>query len=183
MGSQLISFRVSGRLGDWLTRRHRLSAAGWSGWSLSEYARQELVAFADLQAQALQRVDLTVAELNLLADVCSGDLPDLGTATSTPLMAMSLADAVHGEDVGLYGGKWDVDERALLAKISRWDPLTDLAVRYALAAWWQGVHEPTAVGWHRVGLRPRLPINGAPEVGAVSLGQRPDDDASTHTGE
>jgi len=96
-------------------------------------AQRDLLRYYDLLALALREADLTLAEANAIADANNGTGNIVGD-TITPRYAWAnVADSP-----GL-GGKWNIDQDALVAKMRAWDPLRAVAVADAVERFWTAV--------------------------------------------
>jgi hypothetical protein len=145
-----ISFRDSD-LRAWLLGLQELS---FSPASAGQAAREELTTWRAVQQMALRRHVLPLSWACLLADVLNGTITHPGIGA---LLALELEDAFRPDVLGRsdqYGDKHGVDEASLLAWARELDPVSDLALRRAFAAWWSDqASEATVAGFATVGLR------------------------------
>ncbi|MHB1762669.1 MAG: hypothetical protein ACYCS4_08020 [Acidimicrobiales bacterium] len=147
-----VHLRLSDDLASWLETRTELTA---SQSSLSAEVVQELNMWRMAQSVELKRVGFTVAEASCLADIHNGVivLQGLGHMVAAGLMdVMQQYDPNNPLDES-YGARWDVDERALLAKAMKLSTVGDYALACALAEWWSEQKPATADGFRSVGIR------------------------------
>lgn len=104
-----------------------------------QVAARDLGRYYDLMALALASVDLTLGEASLMVDATNGTMIDLTTAQ---MLAAEIADSL--ED-GL-AEKWDVDGRALVAKINGWSLAQRLAVCDAVERFWGAGYQVGSTG-------------------------------------
>ncbi|MGK5677653.1 hypothetical protein, partial [Actinoplanes sp. URMC 104] len=88
----------------------------------------------------LRKLSFTLGQIDCIADVLNGTAL---TPTLGQIVWMELADAFEiardspVPDHSSYGFKWSIDEQALLERVSRINPIADLALRDAVARWWK----------------------------------------------
>ncbi|MDA0252291.1 MAG: hypothetical protein O3A42_15320 [Actinobacteria bacterium] len=102
----------------------------------------------------LAAVTFTENEANTLAGVHSGTIPGLALG-QLAYYEMSDAFQIAGPTPGVssYGEHFGIDEKALLTKLHGLTPLGDLALRLAIARWWELPEENRDVdGYRRVGI-------------------------------
>lgn len=162
-----LHFRASERASGWLDRQAELTHAG----TRHAAAKAVVEAFPDLLAAELHRVRLTLAQACCLGDVLNGSMFEMHFGTRLGLAYAECYDAFRlaREDtsgnplpvphLSSYGAKWGPEgsdpvkwEQDLLDLLGRLGPAADLALRGAVAAWWDEGQPGTAAGFASVGL-------------------------------
>jgi hypothetical protein len=149
MATNPINLRLNDDQAAWISDRSRRALTGESA---GQRVKTELDLWRSVQEAELARLKLTLAELNLLADIMNNPIP---APVAGGYAVLELIDARAGQE-GLYGAKWGVDEAALLDKLSRLGPAGDYALVDAISRWWQqGDHSHNqAAAWEAVGIKP-----------------------------
>ena len=145
MASPTIHAAIPEDLAEWVTRRETLRG---ETRTLSRATISELRTFRDLLDAELTRHRWSLAELELLARSTMGTTAGPGAASSPGAMFGAVFDARRLGDV-----PDDEATAALLDKLGRLSPAADMALAYAVAAWWADRHEHTALDWESVGIR------------------------------
>jgi hypothetical protein len=137
-------------------------------------AQAELGMWRDALDGELRRVRLTLAQASCVADVLNGTALTPGVSGTLGIVYAECYEAFRlaredrsGNplpaplgDVSSYGAKWGPEgtgpakwEQELLDYLGRLGPAADMALRDAVARWWDGAFLPTAEGFAAVGLR------------------------------
>ena len=125
---------------DTYTRSRIDQFAQWCGEPAATTAANFLAAvIASLESEA-KRIAFTEAEAGVLCAVIQNDFT-LNTGFIGPRIVANLADAFYlarqqGGELSSYAGQFGIDEDALLEKLRGLGPLPDLALRIAIAKWW-----------------------------------------------
>lgn len=152
--------RLPDDVAEWLADLAAVTASGLMPAATVPDAVRLIMATLDVE---LRRLPLTVGEASLLAEVRGGPILDagLGIGVGSGIMLMDLADATDPgwADQTLLAeleAKHSLPEGGvarLRAKLETLGPAADLALRLALARWWQHDLPATAEGFRQVGLR------------------------------
>ncbi|MEA5645676.1 MAG: hypothetical protein R5N65_09125 [Cutibacterium granulosum] len=145
MASPTIHAAIPEEVAEWITHREALRG---EARTLSRAAVSELWRFHTLLAAELSRTRWSLAELELLARSTMGTAAGPGAASSPGAMFAAVYDARRLGDV-----PDDEATAALLDKLGELGPTADMALEYAVAAWWAGEHEHTPVDWEAAGVR------------------------------
>ncbi|MEA5642209.1 hypothetical protein [Cutibacterium granulosum] len=145
MASPTIHAAIPEEVAELITRREALRG---EARTLSRAAVSELWRFHTLLAAELARTRWSLAELELLARSTMGTTAGPGAASSPGAMFAAVYDARRLGDV-----PDDETTAALLDKLGQLGPTADMALEYAVAAWWGDDHEHTAPEWEAVGVR------------------------------
>lgn len=145
MPSPTIHAAIPEEVAEWVTRREELRG---EAKTLSRATISEVRTFRDLLDAELSRTRWSLAELELLARSTMGATASPGVSTSVGAMFGAVFDARHLGDV-----PDDEATAALLDKLGGLSPAADMALEYAVAAWWADSHEHTALEWEAVGVR------------------------------
>lgn len=175
--TELTQFRLDDGTLDWLTdRAHRMHAM-----SPHVQARTEIELWRMALTTELRRLRFTLGEINCIADILNGTLLSPGMMVNLPLTWAEAEDAFSfATGQASYGTKWEIGERALLAKLRILGPAADHALHDAVSRWWEAGHDSTAEGWAAVGLRvvsmpgeefPRGDANGPGSDGNATMGR------------
>ena len=146
---------------DWLADLAAVTATGLKPAATVPDAIRLIMATLDVE---LRRIPLTVGEASLLAEVRGGPILDagLGIGVGAGIMLMDLADATDPQWATDGDLRPQFEERhglppggvqALRDKLTTLGPAADLALRLALARWWQHDYPATSEGFREIGLR------------------------------
>lgn len=145
MASPTIHAAIPEEVAEWITRREALRG---EARTLSRAAVSELRTFRDLLDAELSRTRWSLAELEIIARATMGTRPGPGVPITVGAMFGAVFDARRLGDV-----PDDEATAALLDKLGGLSPAADMALEYAVAAWWADNHEHTALEWEAVGVR------------------------------
>ncbi|MDQ9080059.1 hypothetical protein RFH37_00435 [Cutibacterium avidum] len=145
MASPTIHAAIPEDLAEWVAQRDILRG---ETRTLSRATISEVRTFKDLLDAELARTRWSLAELELLARSTMGATAGPGVSTSPGAMFGAVFDARRLGDV-----PDDEATAALLDKLGQLGPTADVALEYAVAAWWTDHHEHTALEWEAVGVR------------------------------
>lgn len=145
MARPTIHAAIPEEVAEWITRREELRG---EARTLARAAVSELRTFKDLLAAELARTRWSLAELELLARSTMGTTAGPGVSTSVGAMFGAVYDARRLGDV-----PDDEATAALLDRLGALSPAADMALEYAVAAWWADGHALTALEWESVGVR------------------------------
>jgi hypothetical protein len=164
-----VHFRLTEGLAGWIDgRMQRMHGGNRHG-----QAQAELGMWRDTLAGELRRIRLTLGQAACVADVLNGTMLTPGIAASlgiayaecydafrlaredrsgnplpAPLSDVSSYGAKHGPE-GTDPAQWEQD---LLDYLGRLGPAADMALRDAIARWWDEKREPTREGFAAVGV-------------------------------
>lgn len=165
-----VHFRLSEDTAQWIDGRIRRMHGG----NRHGQAQAELQMWRDALDGELRRLRLTVDQAGCVADVLNGPMLSPGVAATLGIVYAECYDAFRlaredrsGNplpaplgDVSSYGAKWGPEgadpakwEQELLDYLGRLGPAADMALRDAVARWWDEDGEPTVEGFAAVGLR------------------------------
>ena len=145
MARNPIHAAIQDDLVEWITRREALRG---EARTLGRATISEVRTFKDLLDAELSRTRWSLAELELLARSTMGTTAGPGVSTSVGAMFGAVFDARRLGDV-----PDDEATAALLDKLGGLGPTADMALEYAVAAWWGDDHGHTALEWEAVGVR------------------------------
>lgn len=145
MARTTIHAAIQDDLAAWVTHREALRG---EARSLGRASVSELRTFKDLLDSELARTRWSLAELELLARATMGTTAGPGVSTSVGSMFGAVYDARRLGDV-----PDDEATAALLDRLGALSPAADMALEYAVAAWWADHHEHTGLEWESVGVR------------------------------
>lgn len=144
MASPTIHAAISGEVAEWIARREELRQGTRP---LSRAAMAELSVFHDIMTAELTRHRWSLAELEIIAHATMGTPPGPGVPTTVGAMFAAVYDARRLGEVAD-----DAATAALLDKLGELSPAGDVALEYAVAAWWRDDHQNTAADWATVGI-------------------------------
>ncbi|MEH1498377.1 hypothetical protein [Cutibacterium avidum] len=145
MARTTIHAAIQDDLAEWVTRREALRG---EARTLGRAAISELRTFKDLLDAELARTRWSLAELELLARATMGTTAGPAVSTTVGAMFGAVFDARRLGDV-----PDDEATVALLDRLGALSPAADMALEYAVAAWWADGHEHTGLEWESVGVR------------------------------
>ena len=145
MPSPVIHATCPAELAEWVSRREELRL---ESRSMSRAAVSELWRLRALLDAELARTRWSLDELELLARSTMGTPPGPGAASSPGAMFAAVYDSRRLGEI-----PDDEATAALLDKLGQLGPTADMALEYAVAAWWDGRREHTALEWEAVGVR------------------------------
>ena len=144
MARPVIHAAIPEELADWITRREELRQGPQP---LSRASVSELQTFHDIMTAELTRHRWSLAELEIIARSTMGTPPGPGVPTTVGAMFAAVYDARRLGEVAD-----DEATAALLDKLGDLSPASDVALEYAVAAWWSDDHQNTAADWATVGI-------------------------------
>lgn len=144
MARPVIHAAIPEELADWITRREELRQGPQP---LSRASISELQTFHDIMTAELTRHRWSLAELEIIAHATMGTPPGPGVPTTVGAMFAAVYDARRLGEVAD-----DEATTALLDKLGGLSPAGDVALEYAVAAWWRDDHQNTAADWATVGI-------------------------------
>ena len=144
MARPVIHAAIPEELADWITWREELRHGAQP---LSRASVSELQTFHDIMTAELTRHRWSLAELEIIARVTMGTPPGPGVPTTVGAMFAAVYDARRAGEVAD-----DEATTALLDKLGDLSPASDVALEYAVAAWWSDDHRNTAADWATVGI-------------------------------
>lgn len=144
MARPVIHAAIPEELADWITRREELRQGPQP---LSRASVSELQTFHDIMTAELTRHRWSLAELEIIARSTMGTPPGPGVPTTVGAMFAAVYDARRLGEVAD-----DEATTALLDKLGGLSPASDVALEYAVAAWWSDDHQNTAADWATVGI-------------------------------
>lgn len=154
MPNTRLQVRITDNLAQWLAGRStRMMTA-----SPDLQARVELGMWQSALALELRRHRFTLAEACLIADVLNGTTvqPSMGNA-----VRFEVEDALRpAVGISSDGGKGEVDQAELMAKIGQLGPVADHALADAIARWWAAGADPTVDGFRAAGINVLDPADG-----------------------
>ena len=144
MARPVIHAAIPEELADWIIRREELR---WGTQPLSRASVLELQIFHDIMTAELTRHRWSLAELEIIARSTMGTPPGSGVPITVGAMFAAVYDARRLGEVAD-----DEATTALLDKLGDLSPASDVALEYAVAAWWSGDRRNTAADWATVGI-------------------------------
>lgn len=144
MARPVIHAAIPEELADWIIRREELRQGPQP---LSRASVSELQTFHDIMTAELTRNRWSLAELEIIARSTMGTPPGPGVPTTVGAMFAAVYDARRLGEVAD-----DEATAALLDKLGDLSPAGDVALEYAVAAWWSDDHQNTAAYWATVGI-------------------------------
>jgi len=147
MARPVIHAAIPEELAAWITRREELRQGPQP---LSRASISELQTVHDIMTAELTRYRWSLAELEIIARSTMGTPPGPGVPVTVGAMFAAVYDARRLGEVAD-----DEATTALLDKLGELSPAGDVALEYAVAAWWDRGLDHTADGWSEAGVQVR----------------------------